>query len=285
MKNTKIYFFSLAIMALAMTACSDAMKEREQEVTDFAGKIVKYAQDNTIDSIVPLYPGLENQKVTLESLSDSVKVETLDEEGTMFRVKMGNVTMKVERDNNGKMSIVESRGLFTFDPQAIEEARKTGQWVDSLPDLQKVQRMNDEDFLTYFIELKNKATNTGVSPKAGKFVLTHAATCSGCDDSYTLGYVTVTNPNDFPISGSDYRLEYYHGSEENEYTHLEIVSKKSQPGKDIPAHGSVRHNLKYDFEYEGGYAFGFKVVYFPKIKEYVPTGKEYDQYLESKKKK
>lgn len=78
MKNIKIYLFSLAIAVLAMASCSDSKKEHEQEVTDFAGKIVKYAQENTVDSIIPLYPGLEDQKVTLASVGDSVKLETLD---------------------------------------------------------------------------------------------------------------------------------------------------------------------------------------------------------------
>lgn len=270
----KSLFVLMAGLLLLMTACND----RKAEVAEFAKKVSQYARDNLPDSLAAVYPGMDSLEITLAPVSDSVSVDQIPDKENMYLVKLGDATLEVQCEADGKMTVVKSHGLFTYDKAEKETAKARGQYVDSLPDLENARRMADGEFLAYFEKMKTSFEEVPNPLKVGKYVIT-----KNINVGYEIGQgsVTVTNTSNEAVSGSDYRLSY----------RMEHVPQMQEPysdrveekGKDIPANGIVKYNIDWgqrDYPDENS----FKIVWMAKPKEYVPTGKEYDQYLESKKK-
>ena len=270
----KNLFVLMAGLLLMTTACSN----HKGEVTEFAKKVSQYARDNQGDSLAAFYPGLDSLKVTLAPVNDSVSVEEIPDAEGMYRVKLGDATLVVKRSEDGKMSIHESYGLFTFDDEAKTEARARGQYVDTLPDLENARRMADVDFLQYFEQLRNDQENVPNPLKLGKYRITKDIQVA---IEIGQGCIAVTNTSDEAVPGSYYRLSYrMHHVPQVEPDWIENMEEN---GKDIPAHGTVTYNMDWgDRHYP--LDDSFRILWSPPVKTYQPTGKEYDQYLDNKKK-
>jgi len=267
----KILFVLMAGLLLT-TACND----RKAEVAEFAKKVAQYARDNQPDSLAAVYPGMDSLEITLAPVSDSVIVDQIPDKENMYLVKLGDATLEVQCDDEGKMTVVKSHGLFTYDEAEKETAKARGQYVDSLPDLENARRMADGEFLAYFEKMKAEFEEVPNPLKVGKMVMTRTPQF-GIDVGE--GYVVVTNTSEKDVPASDYRLSYRYT---NYISGMEPkTTYEEKAGKDIPAKGSV----KYTLEWSGWDDFSnFKIVWMATPEEYKPTGKEYDQYLESKKK-
>ena len=270
----KFLFVLMAGLLLLTTACND----RKAEVAEFAKKVAQYARDNQPDSLAAVYPDMDSLEITLAPVSDSVIVDQIPDKENMYLVKLGDATLEVQCDDEGKMTVVKSHGLFTYDEAEKETAKARGQYVDSLPDLENARRMADGEFLAYFEKMKAEFENVPNPLKVGKYKVTKQIEFMM---DLGQGCVVVTNTSNEAVSGSDYQLSYrmeHLAPMEPETTSREVVK-----GKDIPANGTAQFNIDWTGRHypEDN---SFKIIWMAKPKEYVPTGKEYDQYLESKKK-
>ena len=267
--------FGIAALALTVGACGGGEKKvsPEEEVRDYGRYFVEKLAANQIDSIKATYPDIVKGDSLLPVKSDTIIV--VESAPGKFDVTLAEgIILKVNRSEEGDITVAESKGLFAFPEDKVELAKKTGMWDDNLTDAQLAERMNDNDFFEWVSKKIVNSTKNIIS--IGK---THddGSNPSGDPDVYRK-YVVLTNNTDVPVSGSDYKTKW-------RWETWELSGNNTESGKDIPPHGSVTIKWK-----EGGDS-GKEITGIKwnlsdqelKAKFASYTGKEYQEYLDSKK--
>ena len=276
----------LMLTSLMMTGCGEKKqanspdKSPSEDVMLFVAEFIKFVNSNANDSVKAIYKGLDSLDVKLVTLSEKPTVKENAEKPGSYDVAIGNVKLVVTRDKNNSLKVTESYGLFAYDPDTIEQSKKTGQYKDGLNDIELAKRMADKGFYEYYKQLQNKAMSNPL--KLGKLVVTHkGGQISNVD--FNEGYIIVTNTSSHPVSGNDFKLIYYRknyfhlaGREPEEVDMSEFGGDVCVNGKDIDAGGSVKYYLRWD---GFGDVYNFRIKWLAKKKHYIPTGNEYEDYL------
>ncbi len=264
MKTSRFFLLFFSLIVLAVACKKEATPEDKMNL--FGNKLAEKVRLQQIDAIKEYYPEIELADSIIQlSPNDSVEVWENKSNVGEYRIKLSqDVTLIANVDENGKIKIVSSKGLFAYTPEKIEFAKKTGLYADSLSDLEFAERMNDEGFISYLTQKAKKISKNIL--KKGE---------SGVGDGLQVEIINLTDQN---ILASDYviKMECYSRGEEPE-----IILDKGQP---IPPHGKI-----YVEEW-GGSGGGITVediiIKIPTediLKRFMKyTGNEYQQYLKSK---
>lgn len=244
----------------------------KEEVTTFVNEFVKNLGSNLRDSVA--YPEILLADSIAPVSADSISIS--EAAPGQFDVQLSDgITMKVNRSENGKISVAESHGLFVFPKDKVEIAKKTGMWDATLSDAQLNERLKDEEFFKW---VKNAKTI-----KSSDIIALGRTEGDGFN---TRGFRHVVNKTDQKIKGSDYyvirKYEYavFNGWDVDESRGTEVL-----PGKDIPPHGSVKYEFS-NSSHGGEEISGVKLKLTPaQIQEKFSAfnGNEYQQYLSTKK--
>ena len=216
----------VAAAVLALVACNNA----EKEAKDFAAEFLAKAKANDVSAVRSMYPdAVRCDSFAVDYTTDQI---TMEEKDGQYTVTFGDRrTFVLAKGDDGQLRVVSSTGVFAYDTDLLDFARRTG-WTDSrMNDGALAERLSDRDFLDAMVsrfadELKSKV----VGGEVDYFAQSYA------DQSSLHAVVTrVTNRTDFDIPGDVYQVAYrsvYWGfPEDNETTLLN--------GVDIPANGSV----------------------------------------------
>ena len=279
----KSLLFGIASLALTVGACGGRKGTQESEISDYGKYFIEKLAANQIDSIKDTYPDIVKSVSLVPVKSDTIIV--VESEPGKFDVTLAEgITLKVNRSEEGQITVVESKGLFAFPEDKVKLAKKTGMWDDSLSDAQLAERMNDKDFFNWV--KKNKTVNTSGIIQIGKF------TRSG-----GKGYYTLKNTTDVPISGSDYSISIsssypvYDPEMPNAVDHW-ATKNSSESGKDLSPNGTaqVYSNIaRTRVNDDAGPEKEIKGIKWKLSQEQMQekfasfTGKEYQEYLDSKK--
>lgn len=265
----------------------------ENEVRAFGKNFIEKLSANQLDSLKAVYPDIVNADSIATIQSDTIiVVKTAPGQYDMTLAE--GVTLKVSRENDGNVSVAESKGLFAFPTDKVDIAKKTGMWNDSLNDGRLSERMKDEDFFKWYENYLDMKSAPNLSMEVGKKKVNKKwgpGDYDGQDELLTQEEqeVKVINNSSEPVSGKDYVISY--GISKNTSMDPDIKSSKStlktKPGVDIQPNGTATITLYTDYT-----MWDFKIVD-PKIKlkknndshvkKYQPTGNEYQEYLNSKK--
>lgn len=275
MKNLFSLSFLLALVFLLSASCQNKKENgvsAEDDVTRFAQWFVAKVSAGETDSIKPVYPGIEFGKDFVSVNADTVQIyEFLPDQ---FEVSLSNgVRMKVDRSNKGTMSIIETRGLFSFPKEKVELAKQTGMWDDGLNDVQLAERMRDEEFFKYIKNLLVTDSNK---------IITVGAFVSASGEIEGEGWYPIYNNSNVKIEGREYSIVMDEWNYDKE-TDTEIYTTVTRPGKDIQAHGSAQVKVG------GGGADGNKIKSIQwnlspeeiEAKFATFTGNEYQEFINS----
>lgn len=246
----------------------------EEEVRNYGKYFIEKLTANQSDSLINSYPDIAKADSIMPINSDTLLV--VESALGQYDVTLAEgITLKVSRTDDGKILVNESKGLFAFPADKVDIAKKTGMWDENLSDAHLNERLKDEEF---FNRIKNNTMDVSKIITASKFHVTKYPEY-GMDSG--KGYFTLTNHSDKPIKGSDYSVSIRHiddrfGS-----------STWNEKGKDIPANGSIKlsssfhgHTVGYDFK---GIKWNISKDELQKKFRSPYTGKEYQEYLDSKK--
>ena len=276
----KITSISLLITLLAIVSnlfsCSNSISSQEK-VSNFGKNFVEKISNNQLDSLKILYPDIVLADSIVPVDSDTIIVnETASPE--IFDVFLTNdVKLKV-RLQGDNINVIESQGLFAYPEDKMRIARSTGLWEEDINDVQLSNRMKDDAFFDLIKQTKQLKPSDIIS--VGKLVVTKE--WSGYATDQGEGYYLLTNNTDSPISGEDYQIIY-----DVEIMNAGITTTENEKGIDLPPHGSAKLNISFRPNYDKS----FKKIKFTLSDEELNsrfnkfTGNEYQEYLESKKKK
>ena len=262
MKKTRL-FITVPLAAALLCSCSGNKKE----VTDFAADFARKVQAGQVDSLKMVYPQIEDaDSIAVTFVADSLRVDDTDKEG-VYNVSYGNgVAVTVRMDGDGRMTVLDSRGLFAYP--------KTGALNGDLTDAEKAKRMAIVDLMAediysrYSDKRKNAIVNLGLTiTKDIMFRMDEGA-----------GYYTLKNTTDRPIKGNEYTITW----EDVHMMSLEDDTRyRTETGKDIPANGTVKFPVEFT-EYAGSSISKITMKELSNeefMAGYTPVGNEYEAYV------
>ena len=273
----KIATFLMLFVVIGMSVSCEKKATPEEEVRNYGKYFVEKINDNQLDSLKFTYQDIVKADSIMPIKSDTIIVsETAP--GQYDMTLINGTSLKIKRSDDGNISVTESKGLFAFPADKVDIAKKTGMWDDKLSDAQLNERMKDDEFFNY-LNKRSQALTSNILTLDRKLHITKEAEFS-LDE--WKGYYNITNNTDYPIKGKDYTVQTkWEWMAQGAYEH----GKENEPGKDIAPHSTIKYPIS-------GSGRSSKEITGIKIK--IPedelmkmfasyTGKEYQEYLDSKK--
>lgn len=277
MKKT-LTLSALCVVVTLATSCGG--KSEADQVKDFALDFATKVSQNQVDSIRALYADaakIDSFAVAFVPDSVSVSVAETETPGT-YKVSLGTADFTVKRADDGTMSVTGSHGLAAYPADALDFAKKTGQWKDGLSDAEQAVRMADKDFRPYVEASFPKAFAKMLMVK-GKLRVVKGLNGPAVMAVGTMG-ANVVSTCDKPIDGSDYEVVF-----KGQYIDFAITpTTVREPGKDIAPKGSVLITTEFmeRLDLQSAYV-NVKISNDALFNKYfTATGNEYDEYLKSK---
>ena len=277
MKKLDLWLILLIGLAVANCGSSEKKTEPRDEIRDFGKYFIEKLSAGQLDSIKNAYPELLAADSLATVNSDTIIINETGP-GQYDVALTPEIKLKVARSDDGTITVTESYGLFAFSPAKMEFARKTGMYDAKLNDAELNKRMKDEGFVAYVKDSKTVKSADIIS--IGK--LKEPAELYGIMDTTQ----PLTNLTDQEISGDDYTVKVayswtYPATEENDNGIEEGI--KYEPGKDIPARGTINYPMEIGFRgYSKIIGINWKISPEELQQKFAPyTGTEYQQYLNS----
>lgn len=259
MKN--FAFIVMLFAGIGLLASCGKKTTPEEEIRNYGNYFVEKLNANQIDSLKATYPDIATADSIVPLKSDTIIVAEIIPGEYDVTIAEG-VKLKVNRTEDGNISVMESRGLFAFPSDKVDIAKKTGMVNDSTSDKQMGEKIKDDDFFNYLDDGIKKSKSKLLTIKGG----------------------TVTNNSQQVIDGKDYKVIknfYVHsnhlspGGSSNSY----INGKTLKPGESMKI--SLVQAL---MGWETLTGIKWQIPDNEIIVKYIPfTGKEYEEYQKSKK--
>ncbi len=272
MKRILIFYPLFGLLVLLAVSCSKV--NPEDQIKDQLLKMSDMIVENSMDSIELIYPQVKMvESLNPIDITDEIVIKQNENKDGRYSVTLpSGISMLIDLDENGKISILKSKGLFAYPSDKMEIAKKTGMYDSNLTDEEMANRMSDQKFFE-FIDKKMKKISKNII-KVGK-----------ADSGWYIANYPLINQTDQDISGDDYQIiigeEYYTIDGESK------LPDRYEHGKDIPAHGKVW--IRCEGSNHGGeFLKGVKFNLSPEelAQRFVSfTGDEYEEYLNSSAKK
>ena len=252
----------------------------EEEVRKFGSYFVEKISAGQLDSIKDFYPEISIADSIVQLKSDTIKV--LEIAPGQYDVTLAEgVNLKINRSEEGKITVSESKGLFAYPADKMGIAKKTGMWEDNLTDAQLNERLKDEDFFKFI--KKSKTVNDKKIISVGQVQPNdkNIESCGFCD-----GHLIITNQTDVFISGDDYELVNKVGYQGQATDYDDGYSEfgSHEKGKDLEPYGKARYEAEWGFRVYNNYRIKWKLTKEQLQEKFAPfTGNEYREYLDLKK--
>ena len=283
-KSLFVFIISIVLGGLILTSCGGEKKlSPEEEVRNYGKYFVEKVNANQLDSVKSSYPDIVKADSLIPVQSDTIMV--MESAPGQYDVTLAErITLKVTRSEDGNIAVTESKGLFAFPSDKIDIAKKTGMVRESMNDKEIIEIIEDSD---YFEWLKNEHLNKQgyvIKITPGKMNIISVPNAEAIIGKMNL---TINNLSDRQVSGEAYNIFYKSyecdgGSDDSAET-FTITRKHNgidlEPKENRIITVSIPEAMKfYDFKIKPVNGKEELIKY-----KYEPTGKEYQEYLDSKK--
>ena len=261
----------LCLGLLGVISCS----QNKKRVQAFAETFVGYVNANQMDSIKAVYPTANFDSIA-PLTADSIQITETD---GLYRVNYGGSQwIEVKENEEGTLTIENSKGIAAFPQEKYEIAVGTGMLNDSIPDSKAQELLNDS---TYFAWLNDKAKDSYDKVLEVNCINNK----SGAKDEGVNGKMVVQIKNNLPIDMESklYTIHYTMYQRPMGEDPTGWKGTRTKPGISVRAGETVNMTIT-----DYGVLSNPRAVLKMPLDEYLakyykPTGKEYQEYLDSKK--
>lgn len=270
MKSKFLIIPLLAAFGLGFMGCDSKKKQVEQ----FAKTFGTHLEERNLDSLKIVYPDIEKADSILFRLNPENIEVTRQDDGTYEISYDDKHKAYVKVDDNGKIEVVSSKGMFAYEKKILDFAKKAGALKEGQTDAELADVMENVEDMASELYLDFKAERANAVKLAGSKITK--------DIMFMMdegkGYFIIENTTDQPMPASDYQLQIkYNGM----YNGFESHTYDFGKGKPIPAHGTVT----YPFSFSGHVYPEDPIITIRDLSmdefldQYKPTGKEYKEYI------
>lgn len=274
----KIYLY--ALLGLGLVSIISCSGNNENQVQTFAETFAGYVNANQLDSIKSIYPTANFDSIN-PLTTDSIQITETD---GIYRIVFGeNKWIEAKQNDDGSFVVDNSKGIAAFPQDKYETALNTGMLNDSISDTKAHELLNDSTYFAWLNDIAKESYKNVLSVSAGstKKSIDYAHDC------YRITVpITITNNSNKKLGPEDYEIVYSYNQSVavGEGSFKPKNFSKKEKGKDIGPGESIKMNLSIS----GNSISNPHAVLKMPMEEYVakyykPTGKEYQEYLDSKK--
>lgn len=289
MKNSTVRLVPIALVLLMFFSCNKN-GEVKQFMADFSTAIAN--KDRA--TIEKMYPdAAKADSLALDFDAENAQIETLDDGSIKVVLGEGKEISIIKNKGEEGLKIKDSHGVFAYPQDKMTFATKTGWYDKTLDDSHNADRLADTLFVSWVQASLVKIIDSSVKEK-------HISIYMNSEETDLCTYtVTVENNTDKEIRGNDYTIsvkeswcEWEDGWADLSFKERKYPksAKKTLTGKPIPAKGTATYTWSRRFE--GGHHYGCCDYSIQSTLNYIPktpylsgsfTGKEYENYLKTKK--
>ena len=268
MRKNALILTLICLLLLPATGCKKG-DAASKALSDYAEAVKK----NDRQTVVKLYPAVAaRDSLALIDVDDASTTVTGDT--TVFKLK-NDREVTVVTDSAGTATIIASRGLFLYAPDALELAVALGRYSPELSDVENSRRLADKDFDAWLTEVALAALRKQMS-----LVVTTSG--DGSEDVISTASIRLTNNSAVDLASGDYSLSIKEVAGDGRTINTALGGVALARG----ASTVFRHDFTGHFGDYGGDIYSSVTFTFPVdklLKVYKPTGNEYDQYQQTKK--
>ena len=127
--------FSFCFVTIILVTMASCGPKPEEQVKEFAVKFGDFINTSQKDSIQKYYPDFELTDSLASVPVGNITVNPGNIEGVYLAEFSSEafITVKLEKDE--KITILESKGIFSFPEKHVELAQKENKWEDNLSDI------------------------------------------------------------------------------------------------------------------------------------------------------
>ena len=267
----KICLYSLLCLGLiSIYSCS----QNQKRVQTFADTFVGYVNGDQLDSIRSIYPTANFDSVSPLN-SDSIQIAETD---GVYHIDFGSTKwIEVKENEDGTFTIENSKGITAFPEDKYNIAVNTGMLNDSISDTKAQELLNDSTYFAWLNEKVSKELKESLKFSRGMIKT------SGGEPNYNITWpVTVTNKGNSTINGSSYYVatrwySYWGDGRPGKGTPITIKGEDLAPGE------TKTFTFKQKAFALNPPTLEYNLSSKELLKLFKPTGKEYQEYLDSKK--
>ena len=286
MKIKKILTFAVVVATMAFSQSCDKSKSKVEELSKQFISAVNGKDKATIYNLYPDAKNLANMTIPESIIEGEMTIEKND--SGQYVVSIANPRQQkfvfvVKSEND--ITIHDTYGVLDLDSMSMELALKTGVPVKQLSDLALARLMEPEGaFLNYIKDVHSQYLGGQLTFDSGTW---NASRAYG-------GSVNVTQPirnnGEVPIKGSEYNVEFEFYTPNGTASGRQKIVEEGvdlQPGESYtyninPNSGYVNACYEHDFDWHISFAYKNQSPVENLLKYAKFTGKEYEEYLESK---
>lgn len=270
----KIYLYALLFIGIVgIISCSG---NKQKKIQTFAEIFIGYLNANQMDSIKMVYPTANFDSISPINM-DSIQV--IEKDGIYRVIFGGKKWIDVKENEDGTIIVENSKGVAAFPVDKYEIALNTGMLNDSTADTKAVELLRDSVYFNWLNDKALESYNNALEVKV------NAGNYNYKPEDYIAGKMDITIKNTLPISleSNQYTIEYtmyqppisvedrtgWKGTHRKSGIAVEPGQTVNMTIRDNGKLSNPRAKLKMPLE-----------EYLAKY--YKPTGKEYQEYLDSK---
>lgn len=279
----KIYLY--ALLCVGLTGIISCSGNKQKRIQTFAETFTGYLKSNQMDSVKAVHPSANFDSVAPIKL-DSIQI--IEKDGNYRVIFGGTKWIDVKENEEGDIIVENSKGIAAFPKDKYDIALKTGMFNDSTADTKAYELLKDTAYFTWINNKVLESADKVFSVKTGKVKVAYY----GEGDGLLTLPITIQNNLPTAFKGDEYYITYTliyyaylgHISPELEGSYKRRSKTVKIKGEDIGPNKSINMNIK---QY-GDQIINVKAT--PKLSLgqsatnfYKPSGKEYQEYLDSKK--
>ena len=282
MKKLFYLFMVVAIMVI-VTSCDS----KKSEVKNFVMQFSQSLSENDTAFIHSAYPcSAECDSLSFPVDEKAIQVEEGDTAG-IYVVKNNDKELVVTIADDGTMTIVDSRNVFSYAVSKKNFALATGWIEDGMSDSQMAERFADKDFINYLGSTLIKELTNNLRVQDWEYSMSPMEMSARSLSYVPLQFIVVNN-TPYDIAAEDYHIDAT-------ISYLRVAGvdnqKKEVNGEAIGANSSIK--IKYNLSPVYNDPNLFEDVVSEKIalniseeealqKYFIPKGGEYKSYLYAK---
>lgn len=271
------YFLIATVLVAFLGACGGG---NNKKLNTFAESFAEYVTSGDMDSVKVYYPTADFDSLASVP-TDSIQIT--DNDG-VYKINYGSgqwIEVKIGED--GAITVVSSKGIASFPKDKYEIGIKTGMITDSIDDIKTQHLLNDSTYFSWLNEQTRKSYDNILTVSSGSV----KKSIDYAHDCYKLTLpITITNNSKEKFGPDDYEIAYSYnqsiwvgeGTFKPKNFSKKVNGKEVGPGESVTMSISVSGN-----SISNPHAVLKMPIEEYMAKYYTPTGKEYQEYLDSKK--
>lgn len=138
----RIIIYTLVIFCGFVSSCGDRNSRKKELVKEFAENFVEKVSNGDLESLKSGYRDILKADSIVSLKGNQIDIKETST-GNYDVIIDDDVILKVKVNDEGKIKVIESYGLFAYPSEKVRAAKHSGIWNEELSDVKQYRKMRD----------------------------------------------------------------------------------------------------------------------------------------------